>query len=140
MILLEPLPEAAAGIGTVYECVTPAIVRSGLDALSNQLGELSVGDEIVALETTVHSGRVRVKFSYAGKTGGGGGGGGATHGWTSVTSGSGGEVLRAKRTKPSGFFASVLLPVQLGSGIQFEESTFWPLFGHVLVFDRSRVI
>ena len=40
MILLEPLPEAAAGIGTVYECVTPAIVRSGLDALSNQLGEV----------------------------------------------------------------------------------------------------
>ena len=47
MILLESLPEAAAGIGTVYECVTPAIVRSGLDALSNQLGELSVGGRSV---------------------------------------------------------------------------------------------
>ena len=131
VILLEPLPEAAAGIGTVYECVTPAIVRSGLDALSNQLGELSVGDEIVALETTVHSGRVRVKFSYAGKTGGGGGGGGATHGWTSVTSGSGGEVLRAKRTKPFGFFSSALLPVPRATrpGIQFEER---PFFGHFL--------
>jgi predicted transcriptional regulator len=100
--LLEPLPDAAGGIGTVYECVTPTIVRAGLDALSTQIGQLEVGDEVVALETTVHSGRVRVKFSFspAGGTRGGSPGaaltGSALKGWASVTSGSGGAILRAK--------------------------------------------
>jgi hypothetical protein len=100
--LLEPLPDASEGIGTVYECVTPTVVRAGLDALSTQLGELDVGDEVVALETTVHSGRVRVKFSFS--AGGGDSGGtvmraGEKKGWASVTSGSGGAILRAKRER-----------------------------------------
>jgi hypothetical protein len=100
--LLEPLPDASDGIGTIYECVTPTVVRAGLDALSTQLGQLKVGDEVVALETTVHSGRVRVKFSFSAGGNSSGGGGGAVQagerkGWASVTSGSGGEILRAKR-------------------------------------------
>ena len=96
-IFLEPMSEQqqSAGMGTLYEVIAPTVVRSGLDALSPELGALESGAHIVALETTIHSGRVRIKCVLPS------GGNAGRRGWASVTSGSGGLVLAPLKVRPN---------------------------------------
>ena len=68
------------------------MVRSDVTAPAIDFAHIDVLlAEVVALETAVHSGRVRVKFVLPNR--------GELRGWASVRSGSGGEVLRPCHTE-----------------------------------------
>lgn len=76
----DPVDEhALPGAGQVYECVSRAVLRAGLDTLSKQVGFCERGEQRICLESRVHAGRTRVRFD---------------EGWTSVRSGSGRRLLK----------------------------------------------
>lgn len=74
---------ALPGAGTVFECVSRAVLRAGLDRASKQVGFVERGDQLVCLETRLYGGRTRVRFE---------------RGWTSARSGSGKVLLRQVRS------------------------------------------
>lgn len=74
-----PDAHAMPGAGKVYECVSRAVLRAGLDTYSKQVGFCERGEQYVCLESRLHAGRTRVRFEG---------------GWTSVRSGSGRRLLR----------------------------------------------
>ena len=74
-----PDSHALPGADTVYECVSRAVLRAGLDTISKQVGFCERGEQRVCLESRVYAGRTRVRFE---------------EGWTSVRSGSGKRLLK----------------------------------------------
>jgi hypothetical protein len=73
------LSEQLAGSGVVYRCTKKAVLRSGMDKLSERVGTVEEGEQVTAAEVRVCNGQVRVRL--------------AGRGWTSLRNPSGEPLL-----------------------------------------------